>query len=180
MVTDTLLVKWFGPYSFVEINDENIFTSSIGEKKGIYLFTIPFGGEYLVYYVGETGASFATRLLQHVQSYLNGFYRVFDPEEFVKGRKALLWGGMWKTDRKEPKLICEFIEKNSDIAPKIVNFIRQFRIFLAPIDENKRIRERIESEISRSLNQQNGIISDFQDKDIRYRPTRPREQQFKV
>jgi hypothetical protein len=115
MVTDPLPVKWYGPYSFVETKEENVFTSLIGEKKGLYLFTIPFEGEYLVYYVGETGSSFAIRLLQHVQSYLNGFYRVFDPEEFARGKKVLLWGGMWKTDRKEPKLICEFLQKNSEL-----------------------------------------------------------------
>ena len=105
MVTTPFHVKWYGPYSFVESADENVFTCLIGKKTGVYLFTIPFEGKYLVYYVGETGVSFANRSLQHVQSYLNGFYRVFDPEEFEKGRKVLLWGGMWKTDRREPKLL---------------------------------------------------------------------------
>ena len=117
MVTDPLPVKWYGPYSFVESEEENVFTSLMGEKKGIYLFTIPFEGKYLVYYVGETGGSFAIRLLQHVQSYLDGFYRVFDPEEFVRGRKVLLWGGMWKSDRREPKLVCDFLKRNAELAP---------------------------------------------------------------
>lgn len=180
MITDFLSVEWFGPYSLVESAEENVFTSSMGEKKGIYLFTIPFEGKYLVYYVGETGTSFATRLLQHIQNYLDGYYRIFNPEEFGKGRKVLLWGGMWKTDRQEPKLICDFLEQNEELAPKIVKFIEQFTIFLAPISGDKRIRERIESEIAKSLNQQEGIIADFQDKDIRYRPTRIGEQKFKV
>ena len=70
--------------------------------------------------------------------------------------------------------------RHAELAPKIVKFIQQFRIFLAPIDEDKRIIERIESEIAKSLNQQDGFIGDFQDKDIRYRPTRPDEQQFRV
>lgn len=144
------------------------------------MFTIPFEGKYLVYYVGETGTSFANRLLQHVQSYLNGFYRVFDPEEFVRGKKVLLWGGMWKTDRREPKLICAFIDRQAELAPKILMFLKQFRFFLAPIDEEKRVIERVEAEIARSLNQQKGLIGAFQDKDVRYRPTRPDEQQFRV
>jgi hypothetical protein len=151
----------------------------VKRKEFIYLKSL-LRGKYLVYYAGETGASFAIRLLQHVQSYLNGFYRVFDPEEFVRGRKVLLWGGMWKSDRKEPKLICEFLQKNSELAPKIIRFIQQFRIFLAPIDEDKQIMERIESGIAKSLNRQSGFIADFQDKDVRYRPTRPDEQQFRV
>jgi hypothetical protein len=49
-----------------------------------------------------------------------------------------------------------------------------------PVDEDKRVGERIESEIAKSLNQQGGFIGDFQDKDVRYRPTRPGEQQFRV
>jgi hypothetical protein len=180
MVTDPLSVRWYGPYSFVKSEDQNIFTCLMGEKKGVYLFTIPFEGKYLVYYVGETGDSFANRLLQHVQSYLNGFYRIFDPEEFVKGRKVLLWGGMWKTDRREPKLISDFIDRQTELAPKILLQLKRFRIFLAPIDEDKRIIERVEAEIARSLNQQEGLIGGFQDKDVRYRPTRPNEQRFKV
>ncbi len=180
MVTDPLSVKWYGPYSFVDSGVENVFTCSMGEKKGVYLFTIPFEGKYLVYYVGETGASFANRMLQHAQSYLNGFYRIFDPEEFVKGRKILLWGGMWKADRREPKLISDFIDKQAELAPKIILFLKQFRIFLAPIGKDKRIIERVEAEIARSLNQQEGLIGAFQDKDVRYRPTSPDEQQFWV
>ena len=86
MVTTSFKINWYGPYRFVGSEDENVFTCLMGEKKGVYLFTIPFEGKYLVYYVGETGNSFANRLLQHVQSYLNGFYRVFDPEAF---------GGRW-------------------------------------------------------------------------------------
>ena len=144
------------------------------------MFTIPFESKYLVYYVGETGSSFANRLLQHVQSYLNGFYRVFDPEAFGKGEKVLIWGGMWKTDRREPKLICDFIDRQPELVPKILLLLKQFRIFLAPVNEEKRIIERLEAEIARSINQQEGIVGRFQDSDIRYRPTRPTEQQLRV
>jgi len=54
----------------------------------------------LVYYVGETGFLLQCSL-QHVQSYLNGFYRVFDPKNLKKAERFSL-GGMWKTDRREP------------------------------------------------------------------------------
>jgi hypothetical protein len=83
---------------------------------------------------------------------LNGFYRVFDPEAFGKGKKILIWGGMWKTDRRDPKLMCDFLDRQTDLAPKILLFLKQFRIFLAPIGEDKRIIERVEAEIARSLN----------------------------
>ena len=178
MIAAPLSVKWFGPYSFVGNQDENVFTCSISQSKGVYLFTISYEGKFLIYYVGETGNTFANRLMQHVQNYLDGFYRVLEPEEIVKWRKVLVWGGMWKPDRKEPQLISEFLKLQSELSPKIVKFIEQFRIFLAPINEEKRTIERIESEIARSLSVQSGLIGDFQDKDVRYKPTRPNEQKL--
>lgn len=180
MVENLLSVNWYGPYNLIDQEVENVFTCLMSQKKGVYLFTIPFEGKYLVYYVGETGTSFANRLLQHVQSYLNGFYRVFDPEMFGKGKKILIWDGMWKPDRRKPKLICDFIDRQPELNPKILLFLKQFRIFLAPIDEEKRIIERLEAEIARSINQQEGIVGRFQDNDIRYRPTRTNEEKFRV
>jgi hypothetical protein len=173
-------VQLFGPYSFTGCQDDNVFINPLGKKKGFYLLTIPFDDKYLVYYAGETGVSFAQRKLQHVQSYLNGFYRVFNPKEFVRGRKVLVWGGMWKTDRRDPKLMSEFLERHSELAPKILKFIEQFRVFLAPIEADKRIRERLESEIARSLNVQEGIVSSFQDKDVRYDARRAKESPLKI
>ena len=180
MVADSLFVKWFGPYCLVGNKDENIFTNLLGERKGVYLLAIPFDGKHLVYYVGETGVSFSQRLLQHIQNYLSGFYRLFDPEEFAEGRKILVWGGMWKSDRKDPKFILDFLKRHSELAPKILRFVEQFRVFLAPIDADKRILERIESEIARSINEQNGIAGRFQDSDIRYKPRRLNEPHIKV
>ena len=180
MIANHLFVKWFGPYCLVGNKDENIFTNLLGEKKGVYLLAIPFEGKHLVYYVGETGVSFAQRLLQHIQNYLSGFYRIFDPDNFLKGKKDLIWGGMWKTDRKDPKFILEFLNKHSELAPKILRFIEQFRVFLAPIEVDRRIRERIESGISESLNEANGVVRSFQDADVRYRPRRQNEQKIKV
>lgn len=180
MASELISLMWHGPFSFFGDQEKNIFTCTVGKKKGVYLFTIPFESSYLVYYVGETGKDFATRLLQHIQSYLNGFYRVFDPDEFVKGNKVLIWGGMWKVDRREQKNICDFLERQSELNPKIIRFIEQFKVFLAPIECDKRTRERIESKIALTLKEQEGIISSFQDQDIRYRPSRKDESPFRV
>lgn len=107
MSKEPFSIHWYGPYNFIQ--NKNLFASQICHKSGVYLWTVPFGNKYLVYYVGQTGASFAVRSVQHLQNYLNGFYRVYDPDKFVKGEKVLIWGGMWKPDRKEPKIISEFL-----------------------------------------------------------------------
>lgn len=180
MDVEPIFVQLFGPYKFDKNADENVFNNKWSEKKGVYLLTIPFGTKFLVYYVGETGVSFSKRILQHVQNYLSGFYRIFDPEEFSKGKKVLLWGGMWKSNRKDPQNIFEFMENQSRLVPKAVRFIEQLQIFLAPINANKRIIERIESTIARTINEQEGIVGNFQDKDVRYRARKSNEQEIKL
>ena len=173
-------VDFFGPYRFIGNKDESVLTVSISKQKGVYLWTIPFQNGYLTYYVGETGVSFAIRSLQHVQSYLNGLYRLYDPEEFRKGKKILVWGGMWKPGRKEPGTMNEFLQGYHKFAPRILDFVQGFRLFLAPFEGDKRIRLRIEAAIAASLNKQPGIAGAFQDKDIRYTSRRPEEEPIKI
>ena len=174
----SLSIQWFGPYSFLQ--EDNLFHNPLSLEKGVYLWTIQYQSEYLVYYVGQTGTSFALRNLQHIQSYLNGFYRIYDPEMFAKGEKVLIWGGMWKPDRKDPKFMTEFLINYPQFAPKILSFVGIFRLFIAPIDGNERVRERIEAAVAESLNQQSGIVGSFQDKDVRYNPRKTTEKSFKA
>ncbi|MGA7075350.1 MAG: hypothetical protein WBZ42_02215 [Halobacteriota archaeon] len=56
----------------------------------MYLYTVPYGGQYLTYYVGETGRSFKARFAEHTREYVGGLYRVYDPEHFARGEKTLI------------------------------------------------------------------------------------------
>lgn len=100
MTSGVLKIKWYGPYQFVRSKQDDVFTNPIWNYKGVYLWAIPLKTEFLTYYVGETGKSFAERHIQHLDCYITGFYRVYDPEQFSKGNRKLIWGGMWKPDRK--------------------------------------------------------------------------------
>jgi hypothetical protein len=167
LVSNVVEVEFLRPYRFIGSRDESVLSAPIGKKKGVYLWTIPFRKKYLAYYVGETGVSFAVRSLQHVQSYLNGLYRLYDPEEFRNGKKVLVWDGMWKPGRKDPGTMNEFLQGYSKFAPMILDFIQGFRLFLAPFEGERRIRLRIEAAITASLNKQPGIAGEFQDKEAR-------------
>jgi hypothetical protein len=180
VVSDVDEVEFVGPYRFIGSKNESVLTAPIGKKKGVYLWTIPFQNGYLTYYVGETGVSFAVRSMQHIQNYLNGLYRLYDLEEFHNGERVLVWGGMWKPGRKGSKTMYEFLQSYSKFAPLILDFIQGFRLFLAPIEGNRRIRQRIEAAIAGSLNSQSGVVRTFQDKDIRYAPRRSKEEPIKV
>lgn len=127
--SDVLEIQWHGPFGFIGRKEESVLTNSIGNCMGVYLWTIPFQNQYLTYYVGETGRSFAIRHSQHLESYLTGLYRVYDPEAFLKGKKALIWGGLWKPERKNAKTRKEFVDRKEELAPKISDFVSQFRLF---------------------------------------------------
>jgi hypothetical protein len=60
-----------------------LFAQQTAQPPGIYLWTIPFEEQYLTYYVGETGRNFVARHTEHVQCYLHGLYRVYDPQLFA-------------------------------------------------------------------------------------------------
>ena len=92
----------------------------------------------------------------------------------------LLWGGMWKPGRKGPDTLNMFLENYPTLSPKILEFLDQLKLFLAPIDSDRRIRERIEAAISRKLNTQYGVVGNFQDHDIRYMPTRSEEEPIQI
>ena len=68
---------------------------SIFKESGIYIWTIEWYGGFLTNYVGETGTSFADRLLAHRRAYYTGDYRVYDKEEFLKSNRKIIWGGLW-------------------------------------------------------------------------------------
>ncbi len=57
METNPLTVNGMDPTALLKIKMKMCLLS----KKGLYLFTIPFEGDSLVYYVGETGTSFSIR-----------------------------------------------------------------------------------------------------------------------
>jgi hypothetical protein len=124
----------------------------------------------------KQGVSFAHRTLEHVKCYLRGLYRIYDPHQFAKGKKILIWGGMWKPNRKDPDTMYEYLTQYQRLFPLSYEFLNQFRIFLAPIDEdNQRIRQRVEAAIAFTLREHDGVVGSFQDTDIKYWARRPQE-----
>jgi len=173
-------IRWYGPFKFYGTEDESIFTTKEAKQPGIYLWTVPFKTQYLVYYVGETGRSFAERFVEHTQSCLNGLYRIYNPSQFADGTKALVWDGMWKKQYSKPSRMLEFMNRYLELAPIIDKYLKQFGIFVAPLNVEDRIRQRIEGAIVSKLLEQPGPIGRFQDSDIRYRPRRNDEEPISV
>jgi hypothetical protein len=179
MDSKSLEMEFHGPYKWYGSN--SIFLQPESEKFGIYLWAVPIEDNYLVYYVGETGVSFADRILDHTRNYLNGLYRVYEPTSFVKGEKTLVWEGMWKKELGNPTWrMALFLGRYQELCKVIYDFHGALKIFLVPFESEKRIRQRIEAAISKTLLNQPEVVGEFQDKDIKYVGRRPDEEPIQV
>ena len=165
-------IQFHGPFNLQKNESENLLLNLIGKEKGIYLWTIPFENRYLVYYVGETGVSFAVRTMEHIKNYLQGQYGLYEPTEFAKGKKVQIWSGMWKDRKSNPTVMNEFLQKYHEFSTKYFDLLSLLHFFLAPVESSQRVRQRIESAIASYLYSQPGIVGTFQDKGIRYLPRR--------
>ena len=163
-MTITINVELLGPFKYPK---PRVARSPSFEESGIYIWTIPWEGRFLANYVGETGTSFAKRLLGHRRSYYTGEYRVYDLSEFLKSNRKIIWGGLWwfrKTisDEKLLEQITAHMEKSKGKYDKeIEELLDAFQVFLIPLtysnglgpleENNRRIRRRIEGALVRRL-----------------------------
>ena len=159
-------VKLHGPYRWYGKKDDSLFEAPEATQSGIYLWTVPFNRKFLTYYVGETGRSFLTRFTEHTRDYLYGLYRVYDPAQFAQGKKNLVWEGMWQPGTRGR--IGEFLNRYLELSPAIYSLLGKFRVFLAPLDADQRIRQRIEGSIAQKLLRHSVLNRNFFDSGIRY------------
>lgn len=165
---DEIVVPFSGPFSWSGMPDApSIFDVNEALKAGIYLFTVPLPDGYLIYYVGETGRTFRDRLFEHYTEHASGMYHVYSPAEFARGEKVMLWPGRFDMACRKPKREC--IAAYPELCGPIWQMTRMFRLFLAPLACDTRLRRRIESAIANALYTTPGVIGNFQDK-VNYSP----------
>ena len=118
MPVDPITVEFVGPFSWPG-DDEipSIHEADVGDRFGVYLWTVPYQQQELIYYVGETGTSFSVRMAQHFEKHTSGAYHLYEPREFSRGRKVALWHGMYGPDRELSLL--GFIRRLPELAPVI-------------------------------------------------------------
>jgi len=121
-----------------------------------------------VFYVGETGKTFATRMADHLRLQLSGMYRIYEPEKFSRGEKELVWAGMFGPDG--TKRASEFVERLDEIALPLAGFVRGMRFCLAPLALDKPVRQWVERAIKDRLEAGGRWV---QDPGINYRKNRP-------
>ena len=174
-----MIVQFYGPYSWADDKGVDcIATADLGQKAGLYLWAITLAEGELIYYVGETGRSFRTRMLEHFKEHMSGGYHLYEPDAFACGKKVMLWPGRYDPERKTT--VLEFLDVFGELAGAMVSLARVYRFYLAPLECERRLRERIEAGLASHLYQQDGIIGQAQDKGIRYRGRRVDESPIEV
>lgn len=99
-------LEFKGLFQWYSREGDCLFERPEADLSGIYLWAVERDGAYMTYYVGESGRSFRERFTEHADGYLNGYYRLYDPEPFARGEKKEIWSGMWKPDTRHK--MCEF------------------------------------------------------------------------
>lgn len=179
MPLEPMIVEFVGPLSWSGgTGIPSIFEAEIGKRFGLYLWTVPLDAGELVYYVGETGRSFAQRMLEHFKEHASGGYHIYEPQEFSRGRKVALWYGLYGPDRE--KSLLEFIHRYRQLAPAIADLTELYRFYVAPLQCEKRVRERIEAALAKHLYEQPGMVGEFQDRGIMYRGRNSAEEAVQV
>ncbi|MEI7902674.1 MAG: hypothetical protein WCK89_20680 [bacterium] len=170
-----VIVSFMGPFSWPGISDApSIFDAEEGRQSGIYLWTVPLREGHLIYYVGETGRNFRTRLLEHYMEHAAAMYHVYSPAEFARGEKVALWPGHFDTAHRKSAKEC--VLNYSQFCKQIGELTYILRFLLAPLACEERIRRRVEAAIAKALSDTPGIVGTFQDRDIRYAARKDNEE----
>ena len=105
------IVSFVGLYSWPGLPDApSVFDVELRQEAGIYLWTVPLEEGHLIYYVGETGRGFGTRLQEQYMQHATAMYHVYSPSEFARGEKVALWPGRFDpSDRRSvPECIANY------------------------------------------------------------------------
>jgi hypothetical protein len=164
-----LTFEFQGPLSWIKSSaNASIFYSEVSKLPGVYLWTVRTPIGELVYYVGETGVNFRTRMRQHYKEQLSGMYHIYDPEQFCLGEKRELWQGVYGKGGERD--FYKFLDILPSLVPSLIRFVSIIHFYVAPMNCERRLRQRFEAALANHLYGQPGAIGAFQDKGIHYDP----------
>ena len=168
-MSDDILIPFAGPFSWAGTPGAPcVLEADEAHKIGIYLWTVPLPDGHLIYYVGETGRSFAVRLRQHYEELIGARYHIYSAAEFARGEKVLLWPGRF--DVKSRKSDAECQANCSRLSAQIQEMVSVLRFFIAPLNCDTRVRRRIEAAMAQALYDAPGLVGGFQDQGVHYWP----------
>ena len=146
-------LNWRGPFRWFGKNSSVVFDQPEAKLPGIYLFTFRHKNGFLIYSAGLTNKSFNSRLFDHLKHYLCGDYNILNPEKAEAGKRVVLWEwiGYGGYDPKRWTRRNDFLKNYLKNAKRIHAQLQTMRIFIAPLDADRRVLARIEGAIMNIL-----------------------------
>ncbi len=145
---------WQGPFVFHD--EENcIFNQESAKIPGVYLWTIDFGGGYLINYVGIATNAVSARLQEHLVYFLGGNYTIYQLDEFILGKKKSIYSPDGHVNK--------FLNDYDKLSTKVDSQLRAYRLFYANVSGDREWLERIESGIISTLREAKSEASSFLD-----------------
>lgn len=141
-MVQSLILNWSGPHRWP--TDGRKSGVDVLEQGGVYLFSVEHHGGYLVYCAGHT-EHFRRRFRQHDRLYWDGTYSIFDHDAFASGERVKVWPGFWMKKSRSRELQEDFIRRASEIKAATKCWLDGYRVFVAPIKVEKRVRQRVEA-----------------------------------
>ena len=157
---NAITLSWQGPYEWFESGPNSIFSGRSAETAGIYIWTVPVGAQYRVFYVGQTETGFAARHHDHFREYWGGAYSFYEPAAFSKGELVPLYAGYaYKTPRwqRAAPFYADFLRY---MEPLVEN-LKAMRLWIADCPQAARIQRRIESALMDLLYARQDAIGSF-------------------
>ncbi len=132
-----------------------------GPHRGIYLRTVARPEGHLIYDAGQTGEPLGWRLLDEYRWHAAGMSRLYDPAEFARGEKRLVWPGY--RDGDSARTVSRCVTEFPRLAHAIHGLTQVYRFLLAPFDGSARLRERVVAAITTALDAHEGVVGSFQE-----------------
>ncbi len=137
-------LAWQGPFVWFGSGSGSVFDDPSAEVPGVYLWTVPIGDTYRVFYVGQTEKGFAERHHEHFREYWGGAYSIYDAKSFVGGKLVPVYEGYaykkprWRQARSFHTAFLELVQP-------LLEHLKPMKLWVAENRCPARIQRRIES-----------------------------------
>ncbi len=143
---EEIKTKMIGPFGLV--GEKNLFSTPEANSPGIYISTFKINDRYLIEYIGTTTRSLCERFLEHIEKYASGGYKLYDFQKMKDNKEFVVLKGRFGKDKYN---ITKFLNNYDYYSQRIKELIHELKIFLIPLDKEKRILERIEGRLYQIL-----------------------------
>lgn len=172
---EKIKTKMIGPFDL--IGEKNLFNTPEANSPGIYISTFKINDKYLIEYIGITTKGFSKRFLEHIKEWSSGGYKLYDFQKMKDNKEFVVLKGRFGKDKDD---ISKFLNNYDYYSQIIKELIHELKIFLMPLNKERRILERIEGRLYQILREKKDEKVMTFIKGVRSRPKRENERSIIV